>query len=62
MQYIENLLNFLDGMLGSAFYFPFALLGMGVFFTLYLGFPQIRYFKHAWSVLTGKHAATGRSR
>ena len=58
MQYIEIVLNFLDGILGSAFYFPFALLGMGVFFTIYLGFPQIRYFKHAWSVLSGKHTAT----
>lgn len=51
----EDGLNFLDGILGSAFYFPFVLLGMGLFFTLYLGFPQIRYFKHAWSVLRGKH-------
>ena len=56
MQFLEGVLNFLDGLLGSAFYFPFVLLGMGVFFTLYLGFPQIRYFKHAWSVLRGKHS------
>ena len=52
---IEQALNFLDGILGSAFYFPFVLLGMGLFFTLYLGFPQIRYFKHAWSVLRGRY-------
>jgi alanine or glycine:cation symporter, AGCS family len=55
MELLEIALNFLDGILGSAFYFPFVLLGMGVFFTLYLGFPQIRFFKHAWSVLRGKH-------
>ncbi len=55
MTSFENALSFLDSVLGSAFYFPFALLGIGLFFTLYLGFPQIRYFKHAWSVLRGKH-------
>jgi len=56
MQALEQTMNFLDGILGSAFYFPFVLLGVGVFFTLYLGFPQIRFFKHAWSVLRGKHS------
>jgi AGCS family alanine or glycine:cation symporter len=55
MQVFESFVEFLDGFLGSAVYFPFLLLGVGVFFTLYLGFPQIRYFKHAWGVLTGKH-------
>ena len=57
MQVFESLIEFLDGYLGSAVYFPFLLLGVGVFFTLYLGFPQIRYFKHAWGVLTGKHTS-----
>ena len=28
-----------------------------IFFTVYLGFPQIRYFKHAWSVLRGRHSS-----
>ena len=46
----------LDGYLGSAAYFPVALLGVGVFFTLYLGFPQVRFFKHGWKVLLGKYA------
>ncbi len=55
MQVFESFIEFLDGYLGSAVYFPFLLLGVGVFFTLYLGFPQIRYFKHAWGVLRGKH-------
>ena len=56
METLESLLNTLDGLLGSAFYFPFVLLGAGVFFTIYLGFPQIRFFKHAWGVLTGKYS------
>ena len=54
MNAIEAVFNFLDSVLGSAAYFPIALLGVGVFLTIYLGFPQIRYFKHAWSVLSGR--------
>jgi len=55
MAAFESLFTFLDDYLGSAAYFPFLLLGVGVFFTLYLGFPQIRFFGHAWGVLRGKH-------
>lgn len=51
---INQFLLFLDGFLGSAAYFPFLLLGTGLFFTLYLKFPQIRYFGHAWKVVSGK--------
>ena len=47
MQALTDVLNLLDGYLGAAFYFPLVLLGVGVFFTLYLGFPQIRYFAEA---------------
>ncbi|MFP6836995.1 MAG: sodium:alanine symporter family protein [Pseudomonadales bacterium] len=53
----EGLISFLDGWLGSAVYFPFLLLGVGLFFTIYLGFPQIRFFKHAWGVLRGKYTS-----
>jgi AGCS family alanine or glycine:cation symporter len=45
----------MDGMLGGAWWFPYVLLGTGMFFTIYLKFPQIRYFKHAWKVVTGKY-------
>jgi len=54
---LEGLLDFfnlLDGFLGSAAWFPYILLGVGAFFTVYLKFPQIRFFKHAWLVVTGK--------
>lgn len=51
----EKVLLALDDMLGSAFYFPYVLLGVGCFFTIYLGFPQVRYFKRAWGVLLGHH-------
>ena len=55
METFHNLLNSLDGMLGGAFWFPYVLLGTGLFFTIYLKFPQVRYFTHAWKVVTGKY-------
>ena len=51
---LEQWLTALDGVLGSAQYFPYLLLGTGVFFTLYLGFPQFRFFGHGWKVLFGR--------
>lgn len=54
MQAINDFLLFLDGYLGSAFYFPFVLLAVGFFFTLYLGFPQIRFFRSGWRILFGQ--------
>ena len=55
MNGFNDLLVFLDGILGSSPWFPYVLLGVGIFFTIYLKFPQIRYFKHAWQVVTGKY-------
>jgi len=55
LEKVTNLLNLLDGWLGSAPYFPFVLLGTGLFFTVYLGFPQVRYFTHAWRCVSGKY-------
>ena len=54
MSALTAVLEFFDGLLGSAAYFPILLLGVGVFFTLYLGFPQLRFFRHAWAVLFGR--------
>lgn len=55
MEIFHNFLKSLDGMLGGAFWFPYVLLGTGLFFTIYLKFPQVRYFKHAWKVVLGKY-------
>ncbi|MFT5543220.1 MAG: AGCS family alanine or glycine:cation symporter [Glaciecola sp.] len=55
MEGLLGFFNLLDGFLGSAQWFPYALLGVGAFFTIYLKFPQIRFFKHAWLVVTGKY-------
>ncbi|MGQ8365690.1 alanine/glycine:cation symporter family protein [Glaciecola sp. 1036] len=54
MDVLLDFFNMLDGYLGSAPWFPYVLLGVGIFFTIYLKFPQIRYFKHAWQVVSGK--------
>jgi AGCS family alanine or glycine:cation symporter len=54
--WLEGFFTFLDGVLGSAIWFPYLLLGVGLFFTLYLRFPQIRFFPHAWRVVRGKYS------
>lgn len=54
MDAVNDFLIFVDGYLGSAIWFPALLLSTGVFFTLYLKFPQIRYFRHAISITSGR--------
>ncbi len=54
MEGLYNFLTSLDGVLGGSPWFPFVLLGVGLFFTIYLKFPQVRYFSHAWKVVFGK--------
>lgn len=54
MNFLNDLLLQLDGLLGGAFWFPYVLLGTGLFFTLYLGFPQLRYFGRALRIVRGK--------
>jgi AGCS family alanine or glycine:cation symporter len=56
---INDFLATIDGYIGGSSWFVFALLGTGVFFTLYLGFPQIRYFGHAIAVVRGKFDKKG---
>lgn len=54
MQAVQNFLSLLDSYIGGAQWFVFFLLGTGLFFTFYLKFPQIRYFKHALRIVSGK--------
>ena len=54
MDALSGFLNTLDGILGSSPWFPFVLLGVGLLFTVYLGLPQVRFFRHAWRVLLGR--------
>lgn len=55
MQNIQDILTFIDNSIGGAQWFAWLLLFTGVFFTVYLKFPQIRYFKHAFRIVTGKY-------
>jgi len=54
MQRLNEVLVGIDGLIGGSQWFVFLLLGVGLFFTLYLGFPQFRYFGHAIRVVKGK--------
>ena len=53
MQLFNEFILFLDSYLGSAPWFAYFLLGTGLFFTLYLKFPQIRFFSEAIRTLRG---------
>jgi AGCS family alanine or glycine:cation symporter len=55
MDSFNSFLLTLDSYLGASPWFPFTLLGVGLFFTVYLRFPQVRFFSHAWNVLRGKY-------
>ncbi len=54
MQQLNEFLKLIDSFIGSSPWFPFVLLGTGLFFTIYLKFPQIRYFRFAFNVVRGK--------
>ena len=55
LQAFESLLGSIERYTVHAFWFPMMLLGVGIFFTFYLRFPQIRFFSHAWKVVTGRY-------
>ena len=55
MHGLNNFLVMLDGYLGGHPWFMVLLIGTGLFFTIYLGFPQIRYFRHAIRITRGKY-------
>lgn len=59
MQQINDFLLSIDKYIGGSPFFVFLLLGTGIFFTLYLGFPQIRFFRHAIKVVLGKFDKAG---
>ena len=51
---LNDLLATIDSYIGGSAWFVYLLLGTGLFFTIYLGFPQIRYFRQAWRIVMGK--------
>jgi AGCS family alanine or glycine:cation symporter len=54
MEKVHDFLVYLDGFIGGHVWFIILLLGTGIFFTIYLKFPQFRYFRHAVKVVRGK--------
>jgi AGCS family alanine or glycine:cation symporter len=54
MEKFNDFLVFLDANLSGSWWFPVLLIGTGIFFTIYLGLPQFRYFKSALKIVSGK--------
>ena len=59
MNTFTQVLEFLTYYLVDHYWFPAFLIGSGIFFTIYLGFPQIKYFAHGWRILSGKYIKPG---
>ena len=55
MAQFNEFLILLDGNLSGSWWFPILLVGTGIFFTIYLGFPQFKFFGKAWSLVSGKN-------
>ena len=55
METFTSVLEFLTYWLVDQYWFPVFLIGSGIFFTVYLGFPQIKYFRHGWRILSGRY-------
>ncbi len=55
MQKLNDFFLLIDKYLASSDLFALFLLGTGLFFTVFLFFPQIRYFRHAIRVVRGKY-------
>jgi AGCS family alanine or glycine:cation symporter len=59
MRQLNEFLSLIDSYIGGGVWFVYLLLGTGLFFTIYLGLPQIRYFRHALRVVRGKFDKAG---
>tara|TARA_B100001142_G_scaffold9480_1_gene9225 strand:- start:22880 stop:24700 length:1821 start_codon:yes stop_codon:yes gene_type:complete len=55
MENFNDFLLLLDANLSGSWWFPAFLIGTGIFFTIYLRFPQFRYFKSALKIVSGKN-------
>lgn len=59
MRQLNDVLNLVDSYIGGSDWFVYLLLGTGLFFTIYLGLPQLRYFGWALKVVRGKFDREG---
>ncbi len=55
MHELNQILEIIDSYIGGSEWFVFLLLGTGLFFTIYLRFPQFRFLGHALRVASGKY-------
>ena len=51
MELLNSYILLVDSYFGSATWFPLLLLSVGIFFTAYLGVPQLKYFSRGWKIL-----------
>ena len=51
MEILNSYILLVDSYFGSAAWFPLLLLSVGIFFTVYLGIPQFKYFLIGWKIL-----------
>lgn len=59
MQQLNDFFQWIHSFLGGHEWFVFFLIGTGLFFTIFLKFPQIRYFRHAIKIVSGKFDKKG---
>ncbi|MCA1760062.1 MAG: amino acid carrier protein [Bacteroidales bacterium] len=59
MNKLNEILSVIDGYIGGSQWFVFLLLGTGLFFTIYLKFPQFRYLKYSLRIVRGKFDKAG---
>ncbi len=59
MRQLNEFLAQIDSYVGGAQWFVYLLLGTGIFFTIYLKFPQFRYLKYALKIVRGKFDKEG---
>ncbi|MDR0537263.1 MAG: sodium:alanine symporter family protein [Tannerellaceae bacterium] len=55
MHKLNDILSTIDAHFGGAQWFVLLLIGTGLFFTVYLKFPQIRFFRQALRIISGKY-------
>ncbi len=59
MNKLNEILSVIDSHVGGSQWFVFLLLGTGLFFTIYLKFPQFRYLKYSLRIVRGKFDKAG---
>lgn len=59
MNKLNEILSLIDRHVGGSDWFVYLLLGTGLFFTIYLKFPQLRYLKYSVRIIRGKFDRAG---